>query len=152
MNMDKIRDVAQAIKLYPRIQLGKKILGGGVLSTGPHTVTFVEEPAVIMGKDHEGNPRKEFKFVLKEHGQLYRWNVPILNKEGQPNYLVERLLDVEVGDVRVLEMKKRGRNNYVDVSGVGEPSEKEVDDKFAELEKEQIGDIEDTDPMAKPPF
>lgn len=149
--MEKIRAVAEAIKLYPRIKLGIKD-GNKVTSTGPHVVKFLEEPQVIMGKDQEGKPRKEFKFILEESDKWYRWHVPILNSEGQPNYLVERLIDIEVGDVRVLEMKKRGRNNYVDISVPGEPTEQEVEDKFVQLEKEQIGDMEDVDPTDKQAF
>ena len=160
MSMQKVRDIAEAIKLYPRIQLGKKMLGGGVMSTGPHKVKFVEEPMVILGKDHEGNPRKEFKFILEESLTRYRWHVPILNKEGQPNYLVERLMEVEVGDVRILEMKKRGRNNYIDITIPGEPTDEEIDEKMDEVasdpalvaDREQIGDIEEIDPTAKAPF
>lgn len=149
--MKKIKEVAEAIKLYPRIQLGIKD-GNKVTSTGPHLVKFLEEPQVILGKDREGNLRKEFKFFLEEDYQWYRWHVPILNAEGQPNYLVERLIDVEPGDFRILEMKKRGKNNYVDVRMPDGPDEKEIDDTFYQLESEQIGDIENVDPTDKPPF
>lgn len=152
--MDKIRDIARAIKLYPRIKMGERTLGGAVQGTGPHKVKFMEEPTVITGKDKKGNPRKELKFILQEHGQLYRWQVPILNEEGQPNYLVERLMDIEVGDIRVLEMKKRGPRNYVDVMDPSGPTEQEVTDKFTEMERQQVGDVEEGvgDITDNPPF
>lgn len=152
--MEKIREIAKAIKLYPRIKLGEKSLGGATVGTGPHKVKFVEEPNVITGKDKKGNPRKELKFILQESGQLYRWQVPILNDEGQPHYLVERLMDIQVGEIRVLEMKKRGPRSYIDVMDPSGPTEQEVDDKFTELEQQQVGDVEYDleDPTDKPPF
>lgn len=105
-------------------------------STGPHTVKFIEEPIVVVGKNFEGEERKELRFILEENGELKRWNVPILNKQGQPNYLLERLLDVKVGDERILEMMRKGGRNHIDVRMVGEePHEvhpSEDDDEIAD--------------------
>ncbi len=81
-----------------------------------------------MGKDDEGKPRKEMRFVVDENGSTYRWNVPIYNKEGQPNYMLERLINVEVGDERILEMMRHGARNYIDVRMVDEMPEIEEEE------------------------
>lgn len=127
--MEKLNEIAKALKLKPRLSLGVKIAGAGMKTTGPHTVTFTEEPIVVVGKDFEGKERKELKFIIKEDGEQKRWNVPILNKLGEPNYLLERLLDVKVGDIRILEMMRRGPRNYIDVRKVDEePQEPPLED------------------------
>lgn len=121
--MQKVQEIAKQLGVVPKLRLGIKKVGGGVEPTGPHLVKFVQEPTVVMGKDETGKPRKEMKFIVEEGGVQYRWNVPILNKEGQPHYLIERLMDVQVGDQRVLEMCKRGARNYTDVRLSDEESE-----------------------------
>ena len=119
----------------PKLRLGVKLAKGGVSSTGPHSVKFVEEPIVILGKDHEGKQRKELKFIVEENGIRYRWNVPIMNKEGtQPNYLMERIMDISIGDERILEMMRQGARNYVDVRKPDEAPEPPDDEEDPEIE------------------
>lgn len=118
--MDKITEIAKAIGVLPKLRLSEETAAGGRKSNGPHTVKFLEEPVVVIGKDQQGKPRKELKFRVQEADQQYYWRVPILNKEGQPNYLFERLLDLKVGEERTLEMKKVGIRSYIDVSKTGE--------------------------------
>ena len=123
--MKKLKEIALAINLHPKLQLGEKLPKGGVKPTGPHTVKFLEEPMVVI-INKEGKSVKAMRFIVEENGQKFRWVVPVLNKEGQPNYLIERLMNVEVGDTRILEMKKQGARNYIDVSI---PGEERVDDE-----------------------
>lgn len=126
--MDKIDEIAKSIGVLPKLRLSEETAAGGRKSNGPHTVKFLEEPVVVMGKDQAGKPRKELKFRVLEGEQQYYWRVPILNKENQPNYLFERLLDLKVGEERVLEMKKIGIRSYIDVSKVGEEHTEQEED------------------------
>lgn len=127
--MKNLHVLAEQLKILPKLRLGIKLEGGGVQVTGPHQVKFLEEPTTIMGKDEKGQPRKELKFIVEEKGIKYRWHIPILGKDGQPSYLIERLMDIEVGDERILEMKKQGMKNYIDVRMPGEESELPEDDE-----------------------
>lgn len=134
------------------MRLGNKIEGGGVESTGPHGVVFVSEPTVVMGKDDQGKPRKEMRFVVEEKGIHYRWNVPIMNKEGQPSYLIEKLMNIEVGDKRVLEMSRQRGRNYIDVRGVDEkpPQEPSVEeDEDIEEEEDEGSKLPDEEEIEK---
>lgn len=143
--MQKIQEIAKALNIVPKLRLGNKVPGKGLESTGPHRVKFIGEPTVVMGKDQQGKPRKELRFIVEENKRQYRWNVPIMNKEGQPNYLIERLLDIEVGDERVLEIRKNGMTNYIDVRGVDEkPSDapEEKPEEHEEVEEEDAADEE----------
>ena len=141
--MKNLRALAEPLKIYPKLRLGmQKIVAGEfdknnnpktiIVPTGPHRVKFLEEPVTTMGKDDKGLPRKELKFIVEEDGVKYRWQIPLLNKEGQPSYLIERLMNVEVGDERILEMMKAGIKNYVDVRAADEAPEPPEEELHAE--------------------
>lgn len=121
--MKNLHILATQLNILPKLRLGIKLEKGGVQATGPHKVKFLEEPVSVMGKDEQGKPRKELKFIVEEDGIKYRWQVPILGKDGQPSYIIERLMNVEVGDERILEMMKQGIKNYIDVRMVDEAPE-----------------------------
>lgn len=129
--------------VVPKLRLGNKLLKadgkpGGIESTGPHLVKFLEEPQLIMGKNFEGKPRQEFKFIVEFNGQKYRWQFPLLDKQANPHYLLERTADIKVGETRVLEMMSRGAVKYIDIRKEGEdtkiPDEVSEDDEFSEDE------------------
>lgn len=56
------------------------------VSLGPKVVKFLAEPTLVQGKDFESQQnRQELKFLVEHEGRQYRWLIPILNKQGQPN-------------------------------------------------------------------
>lgn len=118
--MENVKKVAKQLGVLPKLQLGVKLEKGGAKSTGAHRVKFVAEPTLVPGKDDTGKPRQELKFTVEENGIQYRWHVPVLNKQGQPNYLIERTMNIEVGDERILEMRSDRGRNYIDIRGVDE--------------------------------
>lgn len=124
--MERLQEAAKALKLYPKLKLGEKLPGSGVKSTGPHTIKITAEPTTttIMKM---GKPTKVFKFLVEEKGQLYKWFVPIYNKEGEGHYLIERLQFVAVGEEIVVEMKKAGARNFIEVRPVGDPGQSDHD-------------------------
>ena len=122
-----------ALGVLPKLHLGIKVAGGAPKSTGPHTVTFVGEPEGVAGKDFNGKPSKFLRFEVEENGTRLHWRVNVLNKEGQPNYLLERLLEIKVGDVRVLEMLKTGMKNFIDIRAVGAAANTPDEDEGEEL-------------------
>lgn len=128
--MERVKEAAIALKLYPKLQLGEKIEGSGVKPTGPHTVKITAEPTTTM-INKGGKPVKGFKFIVEEAGQLYKWLVPLVNEQGEGHYLIERLQDVRIGEEIILEMKKRGAKNYIDITRPGETHD---DDEIPEEE------------------
>ncbi len=135
--MDKVKEVMDAMGVLPKLHLGLKTPKGAV-STGPHTVKFLSEPEGIAGKDFNGKPAKFLRFEVEENGVRMHWRVNILNREGQANYLLERLLAIKVGDERVLEMSKTGMKNYIDIREEGAlamlPEEDEGEDEMPEIQ------------------
>lgn len=129
--------------MYPKLQLGERVPTGkndkngepayAIKPTGPQVVKITAEPTTTTIKK-AGVETKVFKFIVEKNGQKYKWYVPIMNKDGsEGHYLIERLMDVEVGEEITLEMKKQGARNYIDVRRAGEPErhdedEVEVDD------------------------
>lgn len=122
--MEKVKEVMDALGVLPKLRLGVKVKGGGVKSTGPHHVRFVSEPEGITSKNFEGKPTKYLRFEVEVLPSAVRchWSVAVLNREGQPNYLLEKLYELQPGDERVLEMTKQGARNFIDVREVGAPS------------------------------
>lgn len=130
--MKHVQEAMKVLKMYPKLQLGDKT-AHGVKSTGPHTVKITAEPttvAVMKGSKSV----KHFKFLVEEKGQLYKWLVPLTNDMGEGHYLLERLANVEIGDELILEMKKRGARNYIEVLRPGEV----VAEDEAEVEEEVV--------------
>ena len=132
--MKNLRALQEPMKIYPKLRLGIKLEKGGVKLTGPHKVKFLEEPVTVQGKDDKGQPRKELKFIVEENSIKYRWQIPLLGENGQAHYLLEKLMGVEVGDERILEMKKRGVRNYTDVIMVDEAPEEPEDEEIVHPE------------------
>ena len=127
--MEEVKKVMAAIGALPKLRLGEKLKGGGVKSYGPKEVKFLGEPVGVTKKGFDGKPAKMLRFEVEHNGTRYWWYAKVLNAEGEPNYLLEKLLEVKPGDTRVLEMTKQGARNYVDVREVGAPARKpEVDE------------------------
>jgi hypothetical protein len=136
--MEKVKELMDTLGVLPKLRLGIKLQGGGVRSTGPHLVRFLSEPEGVTKSNHEGKPTKYLRFEVESGGVRQHWYVAVLNREGQPNYLLEKLVTIKPGDQRVLEMLKQGAKNYIDVRETDAPSvapdddEGELDDVYEE--------------------
>jgi len=118
-----IDKVVKELKIVPRLRFGNKRAKGGVDSTGPHRVKFLEEPTIVMRANDKGKQVQNLRFILEEKGTRYCWFVPLLNKENQPSYLIERLIDINVGSERIIELMSFGGKNYYDVIVVDDTTE-----------------------------
>lgn len=110
------KELMKQANIYPKLRLGIKKEGGGVVATGPHTVKMVSDK-IVHGLDRESGKAIEFvKYVVEEEGVLKEYRTRLRHKEtGELNYLVQNLSQVEEGDTVVLEMKKMGAKNYIEV-------------------------------------
>lgn len=138
--MENLKVAAKALKMYPKLRLGEKIPGGGVKTTGPHKVKITAEPTTAM-VNKGGVVSKHFKFIVEENGQQYKWFVPLMNKDAsEGHYLIERLMNVEVGEEITLEMKRQGGRNFIEVLRAGEKGaaeeEQEVDEEVIDYTDE----------------
>lgn len=107
----------------PYLQLGEKLEGGGVRSTGKHIVKLVSGK-LGKGTDPINNQsRDEFQMVVEENKMEKQWNVPVKDKEGNLHYLIAKLAEIPEGSLIALEMKKRGMKNYIDLQLADEKGE-----------------------------
>lgn len=138
----------KAAQVYPKLRLGVKVQGGGVRSTGKHTVRMIEDK-MTKGRDREsGKIIDVVKYILEENGEKREYRVPVKNKEtGELHYLVQALSQVPENGEITMEMKKMGPRNYVEVlnvdgSRVDGGVEEEVDDISEEDVEEALNTIE----------
>lgn len=75
--------------------------------------------------------------MVEENGIKYRWDIPV-HGEGEKggSYLLESLMNIEIGEEIRVEMKKSGMKNYVEVVSRGEIDE--VPEETAEEVEAQI--------------
>lgn len=120
--------------VLPRLRLGNKLEKGGVQSTGPHTVTLVTD-LIQKGKHKQTGEIIDIVRYTVEEGGVRKWyDVPVKDEAGDLHYLVQRLSEVPEGQEIIMEMKKRGPRNYIDVRSVdGTP----IGEKFEAEEQEE---------------
>lgn len=131
--MENVKKLADKLGVVPRLKLGNKT-DHGVVGNGPHRIKFLTDATFIKGKDFKGNEQEQMKFIVEENGMKYAWIVPIKGKNGQPSYLIPHIMDIEIGDERVLEMKKHGAQNHIEVRMTDEEVGDNDDDQ-AELDQ-----------------
>lgn len=118
--------------IKPKLQLGTKG-EHGIVSTGPHTVKLIRDREVV-GTDDKGQSIPMVRFLLEENGEMKTYDVRKFKKDSDDvHYLVQRLAGYKEGTVVILEMKRKGIKNYVEVRMVSEPDQAEVDDDDVEI-------------------
>lgn len=135
--------------IQPKLRLGNKKEGGGVVSTGPHRVKMMADK-VVPGKDPKTGKDIEYvRYLLEENGETKTYQTKKLHeKTGELSYLVQRLAEVEEGEEVILEMKKQGIKNYVEVSPISGGQKVEVDED--DDHDDDTGDIMDIFPDGQP--
>lgn len=131
----------------PYLQLAEQIIEAdkkaGVKGTGTHTVKFLSDKA-ITGKDYTTKQeRPEIEYTYEENGQKKRYSVPVNNKNGELHYFVQRMAEVEVGEVITLEYKKKpgSYEGYIDFQKTMDIPKEEIKDEdipVIEEEEEEI--------------
>lgn len=122
--------------IQPKLRLGNKTKHG-IVSTGAHRVKMVADK-VITGKDIAGKDCEYVRYLVEENGQTKTYQTKKLNKEGELSYLVQRLAEIKEGEEVILEMKKQGIKNYIEVSPVVGGESVEIEDD----EEEHLEDID----------
>jgi len=131
----------------PRLQLATQITDEagnkkGVNGTGPHEVKFISDK-IVKGKEYQTQQeRLEVEYTFEEKGQKKRYSVPVKDKKGELNYFVQRMAEVEIGEVITLEYKriKGSVKGYIDFQRiVDEPEQTST----AEVSDDDIPIVED---------
>lgn len=127
MEQTKSQELLEQAGIKPRLQLGKKLESGGVQPTGPHRVKFLKDRTRKGTHPITGKDRDEVEYIFEENDVEKTYRVAIKNEAGELNYVVQRMAEFNYGDELVLEMKKKGIKNYIDINPVLEETEDVVD-------------------------
>ena len=129
--------------LQPKLRLGNKKPKGGTESTGPHRVKMIADKLVKGTDPKTGKEIEKIRYLLEENGEKKTYETKKLNDKGELNYLVQRLAEISEGQEVILEMKKQGIKNYIEVSPVvgGESIEIEEDEEHEENDEDPEGVI-----------
>jgi hypothetical protein len=137
------REIVSKAGLLPKLRLGIKG-SRGVTATGPHRVRILEDK-LIKKMNVDGQEEHFVRFIFEEDGEKKQYDCHMKAKVGNdPHYLVQALAEVEPGEELVLEMKKAGVKNYIEITRVssGATERVEVDEEAGEVPPDQLPDIE----------
>lgn len=129
--------------IQPKLRLGNKKAKGGTESTGPHRVKMIADK-MVKGIDPKTNKEVDYvRYLLEENGETKTYQTKKLNDKGELSYLVQRLAEIKEGEEVILEMKKQGIKNYIDVSPlVGGSTVVQMED---DEESEEVIDFDEED-------
>jgi len=126
------REILFKAGLLPKLRLGLKG-ARGVTPTGPHRVKIIEDK-LIKKLNTEGVEEHFVRYIFEEDGERKQYDAHMKGKGStDPHYLVQALAECEPGEELILEMKKAGVKNYIEVTRV----------KTGETERADIPDEED---------
>ncbi len=132
--------------IKPKLKLGVKT-DRGVQATGPHKVKMISDK-IVPGLDRETGKVIEYvKYVVEEDGVEKEYRTRLKHKEtGELQYLVQNLSQIEEGQEVIMEMKKAGLKNYVEVRHIdGSLITDEEQDDVAPVNEDPAEDVEFSD-------
>lgn len=135
--MTKIsKELLTAAGIIPKLRLGIKT-DKGVTSNGAHRVKLLADKLVSEKDQRTGQDIEYVRYLVEENGEKKRYQTKKLNQNGELSYLVQRLAEINEGDEVILQMKKRGIKNYIEVIPVkGDEIEVEDEDEQIDLSVE----------------
>jgi len=128
--------------ILPKLRLGQKLPKGGVQSTGQHKVKILEDKIIRKPDPATGKEIEWVRYFVEEKGEKKIYDTKLKDKEGGLSYLVQRFAEIGEGEEIILEMKKQGIKNYVEVTPLGHSSAIEIEEEIDEaMTKEEAAAI-----------
>ena len=126
--MKKSKELLEKAGIIPRLRLGIKQDKGGMISTGAYRVKVLEDKILKLPDPRTGKETEYVRYMLEVNGENKYYQTKLRGADGGLSYLVQRFAEIEEGEEVILEMKKRGIKNYVDVIPVKISTSVEVED------------------------
>lgn len=138
--MKNSKELLNKAGILPKLHLGSKLPGGGVKPTGPHRVIVLEDKIIRMVDPATGKDIEWVQYQVSENGEKKVYNTKLKDKNGGLSYLVQRFAEINEGDEVILEMKKQGAKNYIEISPVGQSvsTETEEDEEEIDLDAPEV--------------
>ena len=126
LNSRKLLDNAG---ILPKLRLGIKQQKGGVKSTGPHRVKVLEDKIVKKADADSGGKVEYVRYFVEENGEKKVYDARLKDKvSGELHYFVQRFAELNEGDEVILEMKKMGAKNYIQITPVDQSIPVEIEE------------------------
>jgi len=103
--------------------------GGGVKSTGPHKVRVIEDKIIKKIESSTGKELEWVRYVVEEDSERKIYDTKLRDKVGGLSYLVQRFAEINEDEEVILEMKKQGIKNYIELTPTGHSSSIEVEEE-----------------------
>lgn len=113
--MEKSKELVTQAGIVPNLQLAIQLEKGGVKSTGPHTVKVLEEKLINTTNYETGKQVPTMRYFFEENGEKKQYDVEVKDKNGNLDYRIQKMAQFEVGQILVLEVKKKGIKNYTNI-------------------------------------
>lgn len=131
----KVKERDEYLRLAPKNEQGVPT------PNGPHKLKLVGDK---IGTNNLGE--QQLHVTVLEGKTQKLWTIPLKDKEGNLHYLVQTLAQYNEGDEIVVEMKKNGAKNYVEVKKVGDELPTITLDEDGEGASSELEDGEDVPP------
>lgn len=129
-------ELLKEAKITPKLRLGQKT-AKGVVSTGQHRVKILKDKVAERIEPKTGKKKEVVRYLVEENGQHKFYEVDKMNKDGtELHYLVQRLAEIPEDTEIILEMKKAGIKNYIEVTELGRTDQVEYEDDEPQAETE----------------
>lgn len=123
--MKTSQEILKASGIVPKLRLGAKT-GKGVKSTGKYHVRLVSDKEVVGRDTQTGKEVPMVRYLLDllmSDGKTWEkriYQTRKFNKDtNEVSYLVQRFAELAENSHVILEMKKQGIKNYIEVTEVG---------------------------------
>jgi len=120
------KQLMEKANIVPDLKLGIKEDGKGTQSTGSHKVKIIGDKLCNKKDFKTQEVVPAVKYILEEDGIEKQYIVKVKDDVGNLNYFIQRMAQFKIGDIIMLEMKKKGIKNYIDIIKEGEISEKDL--------------------------
>lgn len=120
------RELLLKAKIPLKLRLGTKT-AKGVVSIGPRKVKLLEDK-IIKKPDQTGKEIEYVRYIFLEDGVQKYYDTKLRGSDELPSYFVQRFADINEGDEVILEMKKRGIKNYIEITPIGHSSTVEMEE------------------------
>ena len=135
------QQLGEQANIVPTLQLGTKQQGGGVKSTGRHFVKFISDKVVKGTEYMTGKEIQVVKYIFEENGTQKQYKVPVKSKTGELHYFIQRMMDCQIGEEIILEMKSERGKNFISFERViqGKPEKPLIsEDEIPVIEDEVV--------------
>lgn len=127
--MKQSKEILNKAGIVPALRLMVKDQKGVPVSTGPHRVKMLSDKPSKDIDPQTGKERYVMIYYVEENGEKKMYKAKMHDKAGNVHYLVQRLAEVEEGEEIILESKRNGAKNYIQVLRTSDPSSVEMEDE-----------------------